>query len=93
MIFIAAGMIVYTAIQRFFVPQPIEEPGWGLALSTLSSVLNGAVGIALIHAGKRYRSATLEADGHHCLPTSGLPSASLSASPPYSLLVGGGWIL
>lgn len=67
MIFIAAGMIVYTAIQRFFVPQPIEEPGWGLALSTLSSVLNGAVGIALIHAGKRYRSATLEADGHHLL--------------------------
>ena len=46
MIFIAAGMIIYTAIQRFFVPQPIEEPGWGLALSTLSSVLNGAVGIA-----------------------------------------------
>ena len=67
MIFIAAGMIVYTAIQRFFVPQPIEEPGWGLALSTLSSVLNGAVGIALIRAGKRYRSATLDADGHHLL--------------------------
>ena len=38
-----------------------------MALSTLSSVLNGAVGIALIHAGKRYRSATLEADGHHLL--------------------------
>lgn len=67
MIFIAAGMIVYTAIQRFFVPQPIEEPGWGLALSTLSSVLNAAVGIALIRAGKRYRSATLDADGHHLL--------------------------
>ncbi len=67
MIFIAAGMIIYTAIQRFFIPQPIAEAGWGLALSTLSSVLNLAVGIALIRAGKRYRSATLDADGHHLL--------------------------
>jgi len=67
MIFIAAGMIIYTAIQRFFVPQPITEAGWGLALSTLSSVLNCLVGIALIRAGKHYRSATLNADGHHLL--------------------------
>ena len=30
-------------------------------------MLNLAVGIALIRAGKRYRSATLDADGHHLL--------------------------
>ena len=29
--------------------------------------LNGAVGVALIRAGKKYRSTTLDADGHHLL--------------------------
>ncbi|ERS58091.1 cation diffusion facilitator family transporter [Corynebacterium segmentosum] len=67
MIFLAAGAIIYTAIQRLITPQPVEEGGWGLALSLLSSLLNLGVGLALIKAGKRYRSATLNADGHHLL--------------------------
>ena len=33
----------------------------------MSSLLNLGVGLALIKAGKRYRSATLNADGHHLL--------------------------
>lgn len=67
MIFVAAALIIYTSALRLLNPQPLEQPGIGLALSTLTSVLNLAVGLALLKAGKKYRSATLQADGHHLL--------------------------
>lgn len=67
MIFVASGAIIYTAIERLMAPQPLEQPGIGLLLSTAASVLNLIVGVALLRAGKKYRSATLEADGHHLL--------------------------
>lgn len=67
MIFVAAALIIWTAVQRLLDPQPLEQPGIGLALSTLSSVLNLAVGLMLLRAGRKFRSATLTADGHHLL--------------------------
>ncbi|MCG7248920.1 cation diffusion facilitator family transporter [Corynebacterium striatum] len=67
MIFVAAALIIYTSTLRLLNPQPLEQPGIGLALSTLASVLYLAVGLALLKAGKKYRSATLQADGHHLL--------------------------
>ncbi|MFS0229215.1 cation diffusion facilitator family transporter [Corynebacterium striatum] len=67
MIFVAAALIIYTSALRLLNPQPLEQPGIGLALSTLASVLNLAVGLVLLKAGKKYRSATLRADGHHLL--------------------------
>ncbi|MBK8461893.1 MAG: cation transporter [Nigerium sp.] len=67
MIFVAATAIVWSAIQRFVVPRPIEELGWGLVLSAFASVLNLVVGLILIRAGRKHRSITLEADGHHLL--------------------------
>lgn len=67
MIFVAAAMIIYTAIRRFMEPQPLEQPGLGLLLSLVASVLNLGVGLLLLRAGKKYRSATLQADGKHLL--------------------------
>ena len=67
MIFVAAAAIVWSAIQRFIAPRPIEELGWGLVLSAFASVLNLVVGLILIRAGRKHRSITLEADGHHLL--------------------------
>ena len=67
MIFVASIAIIYTAVDRIVHPRPIEEVGLGLLLSVLASVLNLAVGVALIRAGRRYRSATLNADGHHLI--------------------------
>ncbi len=67
MIFVAAIAIIYTAAERILHPQPIEQAGLGLLLSTLASVLNLAVGLLLIRVGRRYRSATLDADGHHLI--------------------------
>jgi cation diffusion facilitator family transporter len=67
MILIAAMIIVVTAVERFLKPQPIEQLGWGLAISTIASVLNGVVAMILIRAGKKYRSPVLDADGKHLM--------------------------
>ncbi|MEX3505652.1 cation diffusion facilitator family transporter [Corynebacterium sp. LK2510] len=67
MILIAGVAIIYTAIDRLIHPQEIVQPTLGVVLSTAAAVINLVVGIALIRAGKKYRSATLNADGHHLL--------------------------
>lgn len=67
MIFVAAGMIIYTAVERLFAPQPLEQVGIGLLLSVIATVINLGVGLALIRGGKKYRSAALNADGHHLM--------------------------
>ncbi len=41
--------------------------GWGLALSLLSSLLNGLLAWALLQASKQHRSIALEADAKHLL--------------------------
>lgn len=67
MIFVAAAVIMYSAITRFFSPQPLENVGIGLAVSVLASIVNGLVAWVLIRAGRQHRSLTLKADGHHLL--------------------------
>lgn len=67
MIFLAAGVIILTAVQRFLNPQPLENLGIGLLVSVLASVLNGAVAWVLLRNARKFRSATLEADGKHLL--------------------------
>jgi cation diffusion facilitator family transporter len=67
LILVAAASIGVAAWNRFWSPQPLEQLGLGLALSIVSAVVNGAVAIVLMRAGKRLRSITLEADAHHLL--------------------------
>ena len=67
MIFVAAISIVVFAIQRLVFPQPIESLGIGLMISMIASVLNGAVALVLLRAGKRHHSITLTADGKHLM--------------------------
>jgi len=67
MILVAALIIVVTAAERFMAPKPLEQVGWGLAISTLASLLNGAVAIILMRAGKKNRSPVLDADGKHLM--------------------------
>ena len=40
LIILAAGSIVVAAIPRLLRPEPIEQIGWGLAVSTLASLIN-----------------------------------------------------
>jgi cation diffusion facilitator family transporter len=63
----AAAFIAATALGRLFDPQPLENVGPGLAVSVVAAALNGAVGLVLLRAGGRLRSAALRADGRHLL--------------------------
>jgi len=67
MIFVAAIFILYSAVQRFLDPQPIENVGIGLGVSVFASVINGLVAWKLINVGRAERSITLTADGKHLL--------------------------
>lgn len=67
LILVAAVAIIYTSIDRLLNPQPLEQLGIGLLFSVAAALLNAAAGYALVRAGKRYRSITLEADGKHLL--------------------------
>ena len=67
LIFVAAAFILDSAVRRFLAPEPLDSVGIGLAISIVASVLNGAVGLFLIRAGRRHRSVTLIADGRHLM--------------------------
>lgn len=67
MIFVAALAIVVTAIPRLVEPRELEAVGVGLVISAAASAINLAVGLVLVRAGRRHRSLTLTADGHHLL--------------------------
>jgi cation diffusion facilitator family transporter len=66
-IFVAAGGIIWTAIERLFNPQPLEELGWGLALSVISSAINFVLAWAMMQSGRHHRSIALEGDARHLM--------------------------
>ena len=65
LIIVAAMGIIWAASHRIFDPQPIEQVGWGLALSVGSSALNGLLAWVMFGAAKTHRSIALEADAKH----------------------------
>jgi cation diffusion facilitator family transporter len=67
MIFVAAVTIAYAAVERLLAPRAIETVGLGLAISTVASLINLGVGLALVRIGRRHRSIVLEADGRHLM--------------------------
>ena len=67
MIFVAAGFILVTSVQRFLHPSALDSVGLGLAISSVATAVNGAVGMLLLRAGAAHRSVTLTADGKHLI--------------------------
>lgn len=67
MIVIAAGLIVYAAVDRLLNPRPLEDLGIGLAVTLGATAVNGAVGWILLRQGRRHRSMALVADGKHLM--------------------------
>ena len=61
----AAIAIIWAAVHRVFNPQPLQQLGWGLVLSVVSSGFNGVLAWAMFRAAKQHRSIALEADGRH----------------------------
>ena len=61
----AAAAIIWASVHRIFDPQPVDDLGWGLALSVASSALNGFLAWVMFGAAKVHRSIALEADAKH----------------------------
>lgn len=91
LIFVAAAAIIVSAVQRLIRPQPVEDLSIGLLLSVIASVLNGVVGWILIRQGKKHRSITLEADGHHLL-TDVVTSVGVLIGVGLILITGWHWL-
>ncbi|KQU82466.1 cation diffusion facilitator family transporter [Variovorax sp. Root318D1] len=63
----AAAAILWVSVQRLLAPEPLEQLGWGLSLSIVSSGFNAALAFALFRAAKTHRSIALEADARHLM--------------------------
>jgi cation diffusion facilitator family transporter len=63
----AAVAIIWAAGHRLLDPQPLQQVGWGLALSVVSSALNGFLAWVMLAAAKQHRSIALEADAKHLI--------------------------
>jgi cation diffusion facilitator family transporter len=67
LILVAAVSIGAASIDRLLNPRPVEQVGIGLAISLFASLINFGAARVLLHAGRQYRSITLEADAHHLM--------------------------
>jgi cation diffusion facilitator family transporter len=67
LIIVAALGIVWAAVQRLFHPQPLDQLGWGLSLSVLSSAFNGGLAWLMLRSVKTHRSIALEGDARHLI--------------------------
>lgn len=61
---VSAG-IMWAAVHRLLDPQPLEQVGWGLGLSIVSSALNGLLAWVMFRTAREHRSIALEADARH----------------------------
>lgn len=65
LILVASVAILWAAADRFLNPQPLAQLGLGLALSVISSALNGALAWAMLRKAREHRSMALEGDARH----------------------------
>ena len=65
LIFAAALAIVWAAVHRLLDPQPLQAVGLGIALSVVSSALNGALAYSMLRKARQARSIALEGDARH----------------------------
>lgn len=65
LIFAAAAGIIWAAVHRLLDPQPVQALDLGIALSVLSSALNGGLAWAMLRKAREHRSMALEADARH----------------------------
>jgi cation diffusion facilitator family transporter len=67
LILLAAVSIGVAAIPRLITPRPLEQIGLGLMVSVAASLVNLAVALVILRAGKKHESITLEANAHHLM--------------------------
>ena len=90
-IMVASVGIGWTAVERLLNPQPLEQLGWGLALSVLSSLFNWGLAWMMMQSGEHHRSIALEGDARH-LMTDVWTSAGVVVGVGLVALTGWGWL-
>ena len=65
LIFAAALAIIWAAVQRLLTPQPLQAVGLGMALSVISSVMNGLLAWSMMRKARSARSVALEGGARH----------------------------
>ncbi|MBS0293223.1 MAG: cation transporter [Proteobacteria bacterium] len=63
----ASAAILWAAALRFVHPQAVEQLGWGLGLSIVSTACNGALAWAMLRSARAYRSVALVGDARHLI--------------------------
>jgi cation diffusion facilitator family transporter len=67
LIMVAALAIAVAAIERLLSPKPLDQIGFGLAVSVAASLINLGVALVLLPKAKSAHSITLEANARHLL--------------------------
>lgn len=67
LILVAAGGILFAAIDRFLHPQELSGLGWGILVALVAAGVNWVTALGLLRAARRFDSITLEADARHLL--------------------------
>ncbi|OJV99381.1 MAG: cation-efflux pump [Chloroflexi bacterium 54-19] len=67
LILVAAGAIIWTALDRLFHPAALESVDIGLAVSLVATLINFVVARILLRVGRNEESIALEADGKHLM--------------------------
>ncbi|MBI1913466.1 MAG: cation transporter [Planctomycetes bacterium] len=67
LIFFAALVIAWSAVERLLSGPAVQSLDLGLALSSVAALINLGVARLLLRAGRRHRSIVLEADGQHLM--------------------------
>ncbi|WP_028573728.1 cation diffusion facilitator family transporter [Desulfonatronovibrio hydrogenovorans] len=67
LILVAAASIVYSAAGRLFSPVPLENLGWGIAISLVAGLINLVVARVMLKAARHFDSITLEGDARHLM--------------------------
>lgn len=65
LIFVAALIILFEAIQHLVTSAPVTNIFWGVLVVGFSGVVNLVVSQYLIKQGRKLNSLAIEADGHH----------------------------
>jgi cation diffusion facilitator family transporter len=79
MIFVAALVIAYHAIEAMLLKPQLHDMTLGVLLMAGAMVINGGMGIYLIRSGKANGSLTLEADGKHLFADAVTSAATILA--------------
>lgn len=91
LIIIAAGTIIFAAVQRLLNPQELTNLGLGSAIALLASGINFVVSRIMLRVARQHDSIALEADAHH-LMTDVWTSVGVVAGVGIVWLTGWAWL-